>query len=202
MNTFVSPRLLVYQLSKLIACLALSGAAQACKKGYLLVIVWNKFVFWGTIQKVPLSPSKKMLLRGCMLGSVCNRIVNTFTTISFYGGGAEKIFYAGDLEVFGWSIPSYLPSSMCSGHTVHSSAHCRPTVKQYSVPTVRAVHTLFTHCRLQCALCLHCGNYGLEPLRLAMGTVSTLFWLCHFGLYTVVLQCTAAVGLQWVYSAN
>ncbi len=77
------------------------------------------------------------------------------------------------------------PSSKCSGRTVVCSAHCRPTVKEKSVPTVRAVHTLFTHCRRQCALCLHCGKYGLEPLRLAVGTVSSLFWLCHFGLYTV-----------------
>ena len=67
-----------------------------------------------------------------------------------------------------------IPCSMCSGRTVVCSAHCRPTVKQYSVPTVRAVNTLFTHCRRQCALRLHCGNYGLELLQLAVGTVENL----------------------------
>ncbi len=53
----------------------------------------------------------------------------------------------------------WYPSSKCSGRTVRCGAHCRPTVKQYSVPTVRTVHTLFIHCRRQCALCLHWSDF-------------------------------------------
>ncbi len=100
------------------------------------------------------------------------------------------------------------PSSKCSGRTVSvvCSANCRPTVKQYLVSAVRPVHTLLTHCRRQCALCLHCGNYGLEPLWLAMGTVTTSCGdFNNHCMYTIPSHSVATVptvdGMQCMYSA-
>ncbi len=54
--------------------------------------------------------------------------------------------------------PISIPSLKCTGRTVVCKGHCRPTAKQYCVPTVRAVHT-------QYALSLHCGNLGPETLH-------------------------------------
>ena len=109
----------------------------------------------------------------------------------------------------------FLPSSMCSGRTVVYSAHCRPTVKQYSVPIVRAVNTLLTHCRQQCTLCLHCGTYGTTAACSGhcIYTVRTLAFLFTVGensgptVYsgsgpTVHENSGPTVCLHWDYSAN
>ncbi len=171
-------------------------------------IMKNIATFWGPDFNKPTQPTKcptlsrfvnpyngRFLIMAIMAGYYTPLLwregCNSFDIVCVPVCGSVTTFTAE------WTnIQTCIPSSKCSGSTVRCSAHCRPTVKKYSVPTVRAVPNLFTHCRRQCALYLHCGNDGLEPLWLAVGTVSTLFWLCHFGLYTVVLQCTVAVGLQ------
>ncbi len=57
-------------------------------------------------------------------------------------GDLVEIFEKSPIKIC-YSLHCRCPSSKCSGRTVVCSAHCRPTVKQYSSPTVRAVNTMY-----------------------------------------------------------
>ena len=116
--------------------------------GMPILICHNQYIGWHpSLQKHPIN-SLRHMLRGqdseCIDQYVSAGMI-TDANISLLPIWA--IFADTDMPTLISTVNCYstwifrLPSLKCSGRTVVCSAHCRPTVKQYSVPTVRAVNT-------------------------------------------------------------